>query len=360
MILAAGLGTRLQPLSDLCAKPAMPVCGVPVIAHTLALLAKHDVEEVIINLHHLPETVRAAVERHCPDGMTVHYSHEPELLGTGGGMRAVAEFLRESDPSLVLAGDMLLDLDLGSVIAHHRERGDDYTLLLLDGDSRQQSFGSIGTDDRDHVRRIGSRLDLGGETQAGLFTGVRVVASRFLRDWPSREVFEDLTDWLGPLLSAGGHSIRADWISSSECVWEPVGTPAEYLSINLEPPSLSYQPHRQPQLHRQPQPQENRPRRPDEPHERELGRADTGPGAAASSGAEGSSADVVIGPGARVEPGAQLRRVVVWSGERVPSTANAQDGVFAGGRFYTCGLEAGAPEALVGSPDKNRERPQPD
>jgi NDP-sugar pyrophosphorylase family protein len=354
MILAAGLGTRLQPLSDLCAKPAMPVRGVPVIAHTLALLAKHDVEEVIINLHHLPETVRAAVERHCPDGMTVHYSHEPELLGTGGGMRAVAEFLRESDPSLVLAGDMLLDLDLGSVVAHHRERGDDYTLLLLDGDSRQQSFGSIGTDHQDHVRRIGSRLDLGGETRAGLFTGVRVVASRFLRDWPSREVFEDLTDWLGPLLSAGGSDIRADWISSSKCVWEPVGTPAEYLAVNLEPPSLSYRPQRQSQ------PQSSRPHRRDEPHEQELGRADSGPSASASSGAEGSSADVVIGPGARIEPGARLRRVVVWSGERVPSTANAQDGVFAGGRFHECGGEAGAPEALVGSRDKNRERPQPD
>ena len=103
MILAAGLGARLRPLSELCAKPAMPVRGIPVIAHMLTLLAKHHVTEVVINLHHLPNTVREAVERHRPAGLEVRYSEETELLGTGGGMKRVAGFLRESDPSLVLA-----------------------------------------------------------------------------------------------------------------------------------------------------------------------------------------------------------------------------------------------------------------
>ena len=76
MILAAGLGTRLRPLSELCAKPAMPVQGIPVIAHTLTWLARHDVTEVVINLHHLPETVRDAVERYRPASIQVRYSEE--------------------------------------------------------------------------------------------------------------------------------------------------------------------------------------------------------------------------------------------------------------------------------------------
>jgi NDP-sugar pyrophosphorylase family protein len=357
MILAAGLGTRLQPLSELCAKPAMPVRNIPVIAHTLALLARHDVDEVIINLHHLPDTVRSAVERHCPDGVTVHYSYEPVLLGTGGGMRAVAEFLRESDPSLVLAGDMLLDVDLGPLVARHRQRGDRYTLLLLDGDPRQQSFGTIGTDDEDCVRRIGSRLDLGGETRAGLFAGVRVVASRCLCNWPSQESFEDLSDWLGPSLSAGSRDIRGHWISSDACIWEPVGTPLEYLSVNLEPPPLSY-------LSDLPE-RSDLPGRPErmepEPAALEPEARATTPTEAPphSDPTEGRRADVVVGAGAQIEPGARLRRVVVWPGERVPSSTNAQDGVFAGGRFHECGRQTDATRSLARSGGKQRGRPQP-
>ena len=335
MILAAGLGTRLRPLSELCAKPAMPVRGVPVIAHTLALLARQGVEQVMINLHHLPDSVRAAVERHRPDPLTVHYSYEPLLLGTGGGMRAVADFLRESDPSLVLAGDMLLDVDLRELVAHHRQRGDRYTLLLRAGDSRQGTFGTIGTDREDCLRRIGSRLDLGGETRAGLFTGVRIVASRCLRDWPSRESFEDLTDWLGPSVSAGARDIRGHWLSADAFVWEPVGTPAEYLSVNLALPPLSYR------------------------QEIERMQSRNGP-AQDFARALGQPSDVVVGAGAQIEPGARLRRVVVWPGERVPGDASAQDGVFAGGRFHDCGSRSTTAIALQPSESRTGgKRPQP-
>ena len=75
MILGAGLGTRLRPLTDLRPKPALPVRGLPVLAYTLALLARHGVREVAINLHHLPDQVRAVAERHRPEGMALHFSH---------------------------------------------------------------------------------------------------------------------------------------------------------------------------------------------------------------------------------------------------------------------------------------------
>lgn len=301
MILAAGLGTRLRPLSELCAKPAMPVRGIPVIAHTLTWLARHDVNEVVVNLHHLPKTVRAAVERHRPAGVEVHYSEERELLGTGGGMRAVSEFLEQSDPSVVVAGDMLVDLDLTAAVARHRERGDRYTLLLREGDPRAERFGTVGVDDEGCLRRIGRRFDLGGETRAGLFMGIRIVAARCLRDWPKLRNFEDLTDWLGPQLEAGARDIRAESIPPQQSLWEPVGTTEEYLAANLDVPPV--------------------------PYWNEI------PGSPRAEVVAWKGENIVVGAGAKLDPEACLERVVVWPGETVPGDVHARDGVWADGHL---------------------------
>jgi NDP-sugar pyrophosphorylase family protein len=305
MILAAGLGTRLAPLSSYCAKPAMPVRGIPVIAHTLTWLAKHDVSEVVVNLHHLPDSVRDAVERHRPAGVSVRYSHEPELLGTGGGMRAVADFLAGSDPSVVVAGDMLVDFDLSAAVARHVARGDRYTLLLREGDPRAEAFGTLGVDAEDRLRRIGKRFDLGGETRRGLFMGIRIVAARCLAGWPDTEVFEDLADWLGPQLRAGAEDVRVDWIAARGSLWEPVGTAEEYLAVNLDPPPLSYR--------------------------SEI------PGTPQAEVIEGVNGPVVVGQAARVDPEARLERVVVWPGEQIPARTHLRDGIWAHGQFTPAG-----------------------
>lgn len=300
MILAAGLGTRLLPLSALRAKPAMPVLGVPVIASPLSLLARHGFEEVVINLHHLPETVRDAVERHKPPGLGVRYSHEESLLGTGGAIKSVADFLRQSEPSVVLAGDMLLDFDLTSAIARHRERGDRYTLMLRADDPHAASFGTIGIDDEGSVRRIGEHFDLGGETRAALFTGVRIVSAEALSGFLPEAAFEDLRDWQAPKLERGARDIRAEIVPADSYAWQPVGTPAEYLAANFPP---------------------------------------------TAKGPE----SVFRGEGAVVDPTAELERVVIWPGEHVAAGTRAQNGIFAGGRFHSCdnsSHEAENPDAL--------------
>src|SRR5688500_12168354 len=91
MVMAAGLGTRMRPLTALRAKPALPVLNRPLLHFTLEALARAGVREVAINTHHLPRTVRAAVGSSC--GLRVHWSHEPTILGTGGGPRAARRFL---------------------------------------------------------------------------------------------------------------------------------------------------------------------------------------------------------------------------------------------------------------------------
>jgi len=123
MVLAAGLGTRLRPLTYEITKPMVPVLDRPVMAHILDLLDRHGLEETIANLHYFPDSIR----EHFGERLT--YRYEPELLGTAGGVRACAEFFGE-DPFLVISGDALTDIDLTALTARHREAGGIATLAV--------------------------------------------------------------------------------------------------------------------------------------------------------------------------------------------------------------------------------------
>ena len=296
MIVAAGLGTRLRPLTELRPKPALPVRGLPQIAYTLALLRHHDVREVVINTHHLPEALEETCERFCPDGMALRFSRETQLLDTGGGIRRVAAFLRESDPCLIVGGDMLLDADLRGLVSRHDDRGDAITFLLRE-DLRIATFGSVGVDEAGAVRRIGSRFVFGETRRAGIYTWVNVVSSRAFDDLPDRDVFSHFEGWIAPRIAAGARDVRGDF---APCVWEPVGTHEEYLAANFSPPDLPYLDA--------------------ESAARELGVR--------------LEPQLVVGAGATIGAGASLQRVVVWDGEHVPDGTHARDGTFAGGRFH--------------------------
>lgn len=305
MIVAAGLGTRMRPLSTLRPKPALPVRGLPVLAYGLALLEAAGVREVVVNLHHQPERLREAAERFAPPGLELRFSEEKRLLHTGGALRRVADFLRESDPCVVLGGDMIADLDLAAVVARHRAERRAATLVLRE-DERAARFGSIGVDARGRVRRIARRFDLGGECAAGVYTWVNVFSARALAELPDREVFNHLDDWLAPRLAAGADDVVGECLAPTACRWEPVGTPAEYLAANLVPRTLSY----------------------------------LDADARARAFGWRLEPELVVGPGAELGAGAALTRAVVWEEERVPPGLRVADGVFAGGRFHPCGPAA--------------------
>lgn len=301
MILAAGLGTRMQPLSALRPKPVLPVLGIPLLAWPLAWLARHGVREVVLNLHHLPHATRAAAEAWAPPGLAVRFSEEPDLLDTGGGIRRAAEFLRESDPSIVIAGDMICDLDLAGLVARHRARGDRLTIALRD-DPRSERFGTIGLDADGRIRRIARRFDLGGETQAGVNVSVYVFSARAFDTLPARSAFNHLDDWVAPELAGGAGDLGGAVFAPESLLWEPVGTPAEYLAVNLGVPAVSYF---------------------------------DAPGRARAIGVR-LEPGLVIGAGARIGRDVRLRRAVVWDGETVPDGLHAENGVFAGARFHRC------------------------
>jgi len=123
MVLAAGLGTRLRPLTYEIPKPMVPVLDRPVMAHIVDLLDQHGFAEVIANLHYFPDTIRAYF------GQRLTYRFEEELLGTAGGVRGCADFLG-SEPFLVISGDALTDIDLSALAARHRESGAVATLAV--------------------------------------------------------------------------------------------------------------------------------------------------------------------------------------------------------------------------------------
>jgi mannose-1-phosphate guanylyltransferase/mannose-1-phosphate guanylyltransferase/phosphomannomutase len=123
MVLAAGLGTRLRPLTYEITKPMVPVLDRPVMAHILDLLDRHGIERVIANLHYFPDSISGYF------GERLSYRFEPELLGTAGGVRACADFFGD-EPFLVISGDALTDIDLTAFAARHREAGGVATLAV--------------------------------------------------------------------------------------------------------------------------------------------------------------------------------------------------------------------------------------
>jgi mannose-1-phosphate guanylyltransferase len=146
MVLAAGLGTRLRPLTYEITKPMVPVLDRPVMEHILDLIDRHSFEGTIANLHYFPETIREYF------GERISYSFEEQLLGTAGGVRACAEFFGD-EPFLVISGDALTDIDLSAFAKRHREAGGiatlavkrvpdtrEYGVVLHDGDGRITGF----------------------------------------------------------------------------------------------------------------------------------------------------------------------------------------------------------------------------
>src|SRR5271156_5406104 len=123
MVLAAGLGTRLRPLTYEITKPMVPVLDRPVMEHILDLLDRHSFEHVIANLHYFPDTIR----EHFGDRIT--YRYEPELLGTAGGVRGCADFFGD-EAFLIISGDALTDIDLAALTARHRQTGAIATLAV--------------------------------------------------------------------------------------------------------------------------------------------------------------------------------------------------------------------------------------
>ncbi len=128
-LLAAGYGERLRPLTDRIPKPLAPVMNVPSICYALTLLKEAGISEVVCNLHHLGSAIEDFFRVHDYFGLTVTFSREEEILGTGGGLANCREHLTDG-PFIYLNSDMIADIDLGAVLRAHAASGSAGTLVL--------------------------------------------------------------------------------------------------------------------------------------------------------------------------------------------------------------------------------------
>ncbi|HXV62168.1 MAG TPA: NDP-sugar synthase [Vicinamibacteria bacterium] len=154
MILAAGQGKRLRPLTASLAKPALPLLGRPLIEYTFRRLVRAGVREVVVNLHHHAESLEPVLDR-ARAQLEVHESREAELLGTAGGVKKVGERL-SGKTFLLLNGDTVFDFDLSELVQRHRSSRAKATLVLRSkrGGTR---FSSVTIDDDGRVVRIDKR-----------------------------------------------------------------------------------------------------------------------------------------------------------------------------------------------------------
>ena len=226
MLLAAGRGKRLRPLTHLRAKAALPVLNIPLIQYTLQYLRGFDIREVVINLHHLPHSIKEAVSN---SGMEAHYSWEEELMGSAGGLKMMEGFL-SGDDFLVLNGDILTDYNLQQLISFHRQHKSLSTLVLRPNPNPAR-YTPIEVDSEGRILRIGNH---GGEKTPGanttyMFTGIQMLSAEVLSFIPQGSYAELARDVYRPLLQKKVPLYGL----ITEGFWLELTTPREYLEANL-------------------------------------------------------------------------------------------------------------------------------
>lgn len=237
MVLSAGLGLRLRPLTLELPKPAIPVLDRPILLHILSRIARSGVRSAAVNVHHLAGEVDRIVA--SSDGLPeTHISVEPVLLGTAGGLRQAAPFLRGGGPILVHNGDCLSDIDLGALAAHHRESGKLATLALV---PPRPGYGTVEVGVGGEVLSLAGAPVVPAARVAArlLFTGCHVVDEAVLDLIPPEGPSSIVTDVYRPLAARGdlgGYVHNGYW-------WE-FGEPDVYLEgslglIDLPPASLA-------------------------------------------------------------------------------------------------------------------------
>ena len=152
LILSAGIGSRLDPLTRLVAKPVVPLAGRTLIERVIGWLTTAGVTDVVINLHHRPETIAAVVGDGSSLGVRVRYSWEPTILGSAGGPRHALPLL-DADTFLIVNGDTLVDFALTPMIAQHEARGADVTVAVVPN-PRPDHYHGMALDGDDRVTRL--------------------------------------------------------------------------------------------------------------------------------------------------------------------------------------------------------------
>jgi NDP-sugar pyrophosphorylase family protein len=217
MILAAGYGTRLAPLTETTPKPLLEVAGKPFIEHVLGLLHAGGIREVVINLHHLGHLIEACLGDGTRLGLSIRYSREATILDTGGGVKH-AEPLLAGEPFVLVNGDSLLEVSLPALVEFHRSRGGLATMALR-ADPEAARYGLVEIDGGARVRRIVGLPP--GADPTGLrglmFPGLHVLEPTIFDHMPAGDVFSITRTTYPSVIAQGlpvfGYETAARWIN---------------------------------------------------------------------------------------------------------------------------------------------------
>jgi NDP-sugar pyrophosphorylase family protein len=229
MVLAAGRGTRLAPLTDTTPKPLLPVAGRPFIEHILAFLRAGGITDVVVNLHHLGHRIADCLGDGARLGLRIHYSWEDPILDTGGGIKR-AESLLGGEPFVAMNGDSLLELRLSEIVDYHSTRGGVATMAVR-SDVDAARYGLVELDEADRVRRVsGQPPSAEGPLRGFMFPGLHVFEPGIF-DWMDAGIPFSVTRTTYPkVLAAGvpvyGFVTRARWVN--------IDTPAALAAADAE------------------------------------------------------------------------------------------------------------------------------
>ena len=231
-VLGAGLGTRLQPLTEWLPKPMVPVYHRPLISYAFDhLKSVEDIDGFIVNTHHYPEAYTAAFSNKTYGGLPIEFRHEPVLLETAGGIANIADLLG-NEPFLVYNGDILSDIPLEPLLVQHRESKNEVTLLLRSEGPGLHIGLNNATKQLSDIRQM---VDPGAD-QYYQFTGIYLVEPAFLdRLTPGKKesvipIFLDMIrqgDALGGCVEDGGY-------------WWDLGDEATYRQVHRDIPESSF------------------------------------------------------------------------------------------------------------------------
>lgn len=244
MILAAGFGTRLRPLTNRIPKPLAPVANRPVMGHILTLLERHGVGEVVANISYLPEAMREAFGDGSDYGIRLEWSEESAPLGTAGGVAKAADFLTSADDDCfcVISGDALTDVDLSALVEDHRQSGAVATLACKQVDDPSE-FGVIVTDGDGRIEGFQEKPSQGEALSNLANCGIYVFDDSIFDHFPPadhrspagpEDQPDGFVDWamdVFPALLAGGSEMRAHEITD---YWNDIGSLDELLTSNQD------------------------------------------------------------------------------------------------------------------------------
>jgi len=276
MILAAGYGTRLWPLTIDRTKPAIPFMGRPLIGYVAEYLARFGFDGVVVNLHHQPDSVRAALGDGSLYGARFHYIEEPVILGTSGAIDNARSLLDDGAPFVVINGKLATDIDLRAALETHRRTQALATLVLRPNPARER-YSTVEIEEG-RVTGFGGHPAPDEPGEPLMFTGIQILDPRVFELIPRGVFSHSVTDVYVPAIG------RGERISAhvSDGAWYELSTVRRYLETSL---ALM----------------------------------------------KGEGRDVEMGPGTAIEPHASVAESVLWENVRVASGARVRRCVLGAG-----------------------------